>query len=453
LTALRRLVPLSPDLAELAARVAVSEGRLDQGLSGLDAAISLAPDHPGLRKRRAELRFQKGAKMDALADAADAVVFDRSDPAAKALLGHLLLETGHPHEATACLFEARAADPSNPDYCMTLAAAQEASGDPDAALATLNAAIQIAPHLVDLRNSAILVCIRRRDFTAAYQLAEQTRLSGVANACSFGLMGHALSSLGRHAEAADAYVSALKLGPNDPYVRHLVAASGVLPSAPRAPVEYLRPVFDGYAERFDAHLIALGYRVPGLMHSALANHPVVIAGEVLGPVLDLGCGTGLVGVALSDLPIAPIIGVDISPRMLEAAAAKKLYSELHEADLMSFLADDVTRWPLVLAGDVLVYFGELKEVLTAVYDRLAPGGWFIFAVEELLSDHDGGIPGSGNWALHRSGRYAHSIEYIGAASRTSGFSVRVLQRETLRFEANAPVAGIFIVLERAPYEG
>jgi hypothetical protein len=34
----------------------------------------------------------------------------------------------------------------------------------------------------------------------------------------------------------------------------------------------------------------------------------------------------------------------------------------------------------------------------------------------------------------------------------SGFSVRVLERQALRFEANAPVAGIFVVLERMPNE-
>jgi predicted TPR repeat methyltransferase len=306
---------------------------------------------------------------------------------------------------------------------------------------------------VDLRNSAILVCIRRRDFTTACQLAEQARLAGAADACSFGLMGHALSSLGRHAQAADAYADALKLGPDDPYVRHLVAASGILPGASRAPAEYLRTVFDGYAERFDTHLMALGYRVPGLMRSALAKHPAVAAGIHLGPALDLGCGTGFLAVALSDLPIAPIVGVDISSRMLEQAAEKQIYSKLHEADIVSFLTNDATQWRLILAGDVLVYFGELREVLAAAYARLAPGGWFAFSVEELLPDHDDTIPGNGDWMLHRSGRYAHSIGYVAAVSAKAGFSVRVLERQTLRFEADAPVGGIFVTLERTPNAG
>jgi predicted TPR repeat methyltransferase len=448
LAALQRLLPSSPDLAELAARVAVGEGHLDRALAELDAAITRTPEHPGLRKRRAELRFQTNDKSGALADAAEAVILNRSDTEAKGLLGVMLLEAGRAQEAISCLSEAVAADPAGPRYYKGLAAAQEASGDLDSALATLIAGIPIAPQRVDLRNSAILVCIRRRDFVTAWELAEQARLAGVADACSFGLMGHALSSLGRHTEAADAYAEALKLGPDDPYVRHLVAASGALPGARRAPGEYLQAVFDGYADRFDAHLIALGYRVPGLIRSALAKHPTVDAGGHIGPVLDLGCGTGLIAVALTDLPIAPIVGIDISPRMLEVAATKQLYSTLHEADLLSFLTSSAEQWPLILAGDVLVYFGELREVLAAVYQRLAPGGWFVFAVEELLPDRNGVIPGDGDWSLQASGRYAHNIEYIAMASAMTGFSVRVLERQALRFEADVPVGGIFVVLER-----
>jgi predicted TPR repeat methyltransferase len=449
LSAVRRLTSDSPRIAELAARVATGEGHLPQALAELDAAIERFADHPGLRKCRADLRFQADDAMGALADAAEAVILDRSDHAAKALLGVLLLETGRADDAVACLKEAVAADAANPSYRQGLAAAQEASGDADTALATLTAGIALTPWRVDLRNAAILHHVRRRDFTMTWQLAEEARLAGVADAISFGLMGHALSSLGRHAEAADAYAEALKLGPDDPYVRHLVSAAGILPGAPRAPLDYVRTVFDGYADRFDAHLLSLGYRVPGLIHAAVAGHPLIVAGERLGPALDLGCGTGLVAVVLSDLAVAPLVGVDVSPRMLKAAAAKQLYAELHEADLVNFLAEDTTRWRLIMAADTLCYFGALDAVLAAAHDRLEPGGWFVFSLEELMPDDVVASPGNGSWALHRLGRYAHSLDYVAATARNAGFVVRVQERETLRFETDAPVAGFFVVLERS----
>lgn len=57
-----------------------------------------------------------------------------------------------------------------------------------------------------------------------------------------------------------------------------------------------------------------------------------------GPVLDVGCGTGVVGIALHELGIVEIDGVDISREMLEAArtktvASSPVYRDLIEADL------------------------------------------------------------------------------------------------------------------------
>jgi predicted TPR repeat methyltransferase len=448
LSAVRRLTPPSPRLTVLSARLSMREGRFDLAQTELDAAVVDAPMDIDLRKCRADLRMQMDDKEGAAADAAEAVILDRNDPAAKAVLGMLMLELGRPQDAVACLSEAVAADPVNPFYREAFAAALEAVGDADAALATLTAGIIAVPGWAALRSAAIMLSVRRRDFATAVRLADEACSAGVANACVFGLKGHALSSLGRHDEATQAYTEALKLGPDDVYVRHLVASSGVLPAAERAPVEYLRAVFNGYSDRFDLHLLSLGYRVPGLIHTALAGHPAITAGEWVGPALDLGCGTGLVAIAISDLPVGPIVGVDVSPHMLTHAAATRLYSDLREADLMAVLTDDDARWQLILAGDVLCYFGVLKDVLAAVHARLKAGGWLIFTVEEALPDHAGTLRAVEGWALQRQGRYAHTMEYVATVARDLDFTVRTLERQTLRYEADAPVSGILAVLER-----
>ena len=330
--AARRLGPSVPRHAELAARIAMREGRLDEAGQELDAALAEGPANAMLRKLRSEVRRMLDDVPGAAVDAAEAVVLDRSDPVAKALLGVLLLDLHRASDAVACLREAVAAEPANAAFCEALAVALDAAGDPDKALATLTAGIAAAPRHVNLRNAAVLHCIRQRDFSTAAQLAEEARVAGAVDACLFGLKGHALSSLGRHDEAVDAYAEALKLGPDDPYVRHLVAAAGAVLGASRAPADYLRAVFNGYAERFELHLLSLGYRVPWLIHDALTPH---VAGQA---VLDLGCGTGLMAVALSNLKLGPFAGVDIAAGMLEQAAAKQLYAELHEADVTGLLA-------------------------------------------------------------------------------------------------------------------
>jgi predicted TPR repeat methyltransferase len=451
LAALRSMTAPSVRLAELAARLALCDGDLDEAQAELDTAIGTSPPHAGLYKLRADLRRRRGETADAAQDAAAAVMLDRHDPVAKALLGVLLLDLGQPQNAVLCLHEAVAAVPTNAFFREGLAAAQCGCGDFDAAATTLAGGIAAAPGRVALRNAAILLEVRRHDFEAAVGLAETARQAGVADACVFGLKGHALSSLGRHVEAADAYTEALKLRPDDPYVRHLVAASGSVASADRAPTDYLRAVFDGYADHFELHLISLGYRIPGLIRAALLRHLDLCTGERIGPVLDLGCGTGLVAVAIADLPIGPLTGVDLSPHMLARAAEKQVYAELREADMMTLLAETRQSWRVILAADVLCYIGALDQAFVAVHEGLRPGGWFICSLE--LPPSEAPIADDSAWGLGGKCRYMHREDYVRQAALAAGFAIREIAYETQRREADIPVPGLLLVLQRTRDDG
>jgi predicted TPR repeat methyltransferase len=439
LAAARGLTRPSSGLSVLAARLALSEGSLDDAQLDLDRAVIVEPDHSGLRKCRAELRGRIGDLDGAVRDAAEAVVLDRDDPGAKALLGELLLRIGRVADAVACLREAVAAAPADVMYREMFAQSLIASGEMDLALTTLLDGIRIVPDSGAMRNAAILLCVRRRDFSRADRLAEDARVDGAADATTYGLKGHALSGLGHHDESGLAYKEALKLAPGDAHIRHLATA------APSAPHDFVRTLFDGDADRFESHIIELGYRIPSLIR----RHVIDFAAMAnIGPVLDLGCGTGLVALALSDLPVGPFTGIDVSPRMLERAQDKALYATLREAKLPAALHVDRGSWRLILAADLMCYFGPLDEMLSAVRERLRPGGRFIFSVEELLPNHDGVIPGNGDWALGRLGRYAHAARHVATTADALGFRCLALERETLRYEAGGPVAGLMMVLER-----
>lgn len=453
LAAARALAPPSPDLTLIAARIALASGEWEQAMGELDGGIAAAPSHAGLRKCRADVRQRMGDCEGAARDAAEAVILDKVDPQAKAILGAALMDLGLTADAVACLADAVAGAPRDLAYREALSSALEKAGDPGSALLILNEGITLCPAGVSLRNAAILLCVRRRDFSQAVRLAENARSLGIADACTFGLKGHALSSLGQHEEAAVAYQEALKLGPEDAYVRHLVVSSGARPDEKRAPEGYIRTVFDGYADRFEAHLISLGYRIPGAIRTMLLAHPKIAGGGSVGPVLDLGCGTGMVALAIGDLPLGPFTGVDLSPRMLDHARAKRLYTELREGDIVADLAGHEQRWPLIIAADVLCYFGGLEELLEQVHKRLEPSGWFVFSVEELLPDHDGVVPGNGNWALQRQGRYAHAEHYIYEAVCAAGFRVLRMDRPVVRQEAGADVPGLLLAIERIRRDG
>ena len=70
--------------------------------------------------------------------------------------------------------------------------------------------------------------------------------------------------------------------------------------------------YDDWADIHDRVYAYLDYDLPFYLEQAKASG---------GPVLELGCGTGRVALAIADAGI-DVVGVDISPRMIERAKAK-----------------------------------------------------------------------------------------------------------------------------------
>jgi predicted TPR repeat methyltransferase len=379
-------------------------------------------------------------------DAAEAVVADPGDPDAKAILGRVMLDLGRYAEAVACLTESAKIVPTNVGYRESLALALERVGNEDMALRVLVDGIVIRPSDVSLRNAAILLCVRRRDFSEAVRLAEKACSAGVADASTFGMKGHALSSLGYDDDAGAAYSAALNLAPEDPYLRHLAKSHGSMPGSNRAPAGFVSAVFDEYADRFELHLAALEYSLPGAIRSLLKSLEVA-SRSPSGSVLDLGCGTGMVASALAGLGSGPLTGIDLSQQMLRHARAKQLYAELRHGDIVNELTTCRQKWPLIIAADVFCYFGALDQLLALISRRLPAHGLFVFSVEIMQFDHDGAARGNGHWALQRQGRYSHSENYVNEAVRTAGLRVIRAERLTIRREAGGAVPGLLLAAE------
>ncbi len=127
--------------------------------------------------------------------------------------------------------------------------------------------------------------------------------------------GCALREAGRDTEATAALRRAVMLAPEITAWRHVL--DSIESRASRAaPVDYVRELFDQYADRFDSHLTdGLRYRTPTALTGAIARaRPTA---HRFGRVLDLGCGTGLMGTALRQrVAIDHLTGVDVSGGML-----------------------------------------------------------------------------------------------------------------------------------------
>lgn len=228
--------------------------------------------------------------------------------------------------------------------------------------------------------------------------------------------------------------------PGNPVARHIGAAIAGDGAEPRAPDAYVRQTFDLFAEEFDSKLAELGYRAPALLAGVVAADGLSPTGDLA--VLDAGCGTGLCGAALR--PYArKLSGVDLSGGMLERARARGLYDVLEEAELVAFLDARPDRFDLIVAADVLCYFGVLDEALTAAGAALRPGGRLAFTVEALEGD------GAAPHRVATHGRYAHREGYVRDTLEQAGLTLVRLDRDTLRQESSVPVAGL-VVLARKP---
>ncbi len=354
------------------------------------------------------------------------------------LLGVLARQRGRVAEAVELSGRAVAAMPDSPVFLANHGAALAEAGDFQRAVAALRQVTARRPDDVTaLRNLGQALCSLGEAEAALAPLRRAAALApGLAE--PWLALAHALREAGQ-AGAAEAARRALAVSGVAPAVaaqaRFLLAALGDGAAPDRAPPEYVRDLFDGYAARFDADLEGrLGYRTPALLAGMLREAGVVA--DASRRVLDLGCGTGLSGVALK--PFARrLTGLDLSPRMLAEAARRGIYDALEEADLLAWLPKRRDGFDLVAAADVLNYLGELGPALRAVAGALAPRGLAAFSIEA-----GEGAP----YALGPGMRYRHEPSHVAALAAAAGLRELSRRDAVLREEHGEPVRGVLFLL-------
>ncbi len=144
---------------------------------------------------------------------------------------------------------------------------------------------------------------------------------------------HTLLAAGRLEDAAVVTAKLLALAPDNPvYAYYDARANGKTPA--HQPAELNRSLFDSAAHIFDQQLVqGLRYQLP----LEVAKKILEIFPDKNFSLLDLGCGTGLLGAQLGKLQ-GRMVGVDVSPKMLEQARRHQLYDSLEVADLHDALA-------------------------------------------------------------------------------------------------------------------
>jgi len=135
--------------------------------------------------------------------------------------------------------------------------------------------------------------------------------------------------------------------------------------------------------------------------------------------------------------------VDLSAGMLRRAAAKGIYDALHEEDIVAFLRKHEASFDLIVLADVLIYMGDVRELVAAMRTALRRSGRVAMSVERLAADKEGlGV------ALQPSGRYQHSMQYLERLLCDGGFAVNKVAPCALREEHGRAVEGCIVVAGR-----
>ena len=303
------------------------------------------------------------------------------------------------------------------------------------------------------------------------------QLAAGKNALLIGVNEHGLADDGSSITSAavckenaqNSMRSALELDPDHAQAEHMlasmIAASGGSSEGSsgsdsadasgrlgRASPAFVKALFDDFSDSFDEKLGSLGYQVPKLVGDTAANYiQSQRQGRPFHTAFDAGCGTGLAGPHLRPLVAGSLIGADLSPKMLEKAKALNVYDGLKAADLVKLSASDMLPpheaqlgFELVTAADVLVYFGDLLDLITSFSKLSSPSSVLIFSCERATTEEapDG-------WRLLSSGRFAHTRAYVEGVAMAAGRYSLVSYEEIIpRVEYGKPVLGHIFVFSR-----
>ncbi len=140
----------------------------------------------------------------------------------------------------------------------------------------------------------------------------------------------------------------------------------------------LRENYDRWADTYEADVGGVWEPVPLAAAVMLAEY----MGNKQGAILDIGAGTGLVGIALAALGFERTIGIDISPSMLTQAAAKGVYSSLVCCSIGDETFRNLGRASGIIATGVFAESHAGSAELNALQEKIEPNGILVFTARQ-----------------------------------------------------------------------
>ena len=253
-------------------------------------------------------------------------------------------------------------------------------------------------------------------------------------------LGNMYLTLKDNEKALIEYKKVLELDPNNNLSYLVASLQGT--NLEIVPKSYVESLFDSYAVNFEESLVDnLKYNAPSLIRDVL--QPFINLDKL--DILDLGCGTGLMGQLLQP-SIKSLVGVDLSSKMLVLASEKNVYTRLEKKDILDMMKQENNNsYDIVVSSDVFIYVGNLDLVLPEIFKLLRHNGTLAFSVESLEHTIH---KDKNDFYLHQSGRYAHSISYLQKLAEKNGYEIKKCLTQQIRVDREKPVIGHIIAMRK-----
>ena len=349
-------------------------------------------------------------------------------------LGITFAKQGNISAAIESFSKAISMDPNKYFYCTNLGSSFESKQAWGRAEEYYRAAIQIDPDCPDAFYLLSALCLKQERYSEARHFNYCGIIAEPAGSKPNHILGQAYYELGRVDDAISLFERWLEEDAENPVAQHLLAAYRGQQVPDQCSTEYIVQTFDTFAGSFENVLKKLQYCGPQLVRDYLSTCNIPAASM---RVLDLGCGTGMVGEALA-LYANALDGVDLSQLMLDHATDKRLYHQLHKADISDFLLASKDQYDLITCMDTFIYIGHLEKLFSLISCNLKFGGMLLFSTEKLAQSS------AMEYQLNISGRYSHHPDYLMRLLDNNGFKLAKIDDVAIRKESGYPIAGQFV---------
>lgn len=188
-------------------------------------------------------------------------------------------------------------------------------------------------------------------------------------------------------------------------------------SLPDKGLDGARSMYDKIADQYGDIMKETSYSIPDFVKTNADR----LKGQ-FPRVLDLACGTGMVGEVMASCETgAKVFGIDFSRNMIDVARNSTKYQGLACAPIdSSLLSLDQNYYDLCTAFGFFEFCNDAEGILNSIFKLLVPGGEFWATFE--LSDENSMESGKFDPSLNIS-KYHYSKIEVESLIKNSGFKI------------------------------